>query len=142
MAEAIKQELDSFLQRLPACANSLSVMEAHSFLQRVVVGCKGKRSRGWGTSFSPRVALRHKERGVAAALALVDERMLQLKEPSPFPRPVGAGGVVSAGRHEFAGLSALSISMARGKPPGLGAVGTGIGQPLGTSCGLVVEMNH
>lgn len=85
VAQAIMQELDTFLQRLPAL-RELTFSDGTPFLSaecsRWLQPAKGGSSDGQGgCSLAEEVALRHGEQGVAAALALLDERMAQLKEP-------------------------------------------------------------
>jgi type VI secretion system ImpA/VasJ family protein len=83
VAQAIAQELDGFLQRLPALRD-LAFSDGSPFLPPAcsrwlqpakVVGGEGE------SSLAEEVALRHGEQGVAAALTLLDERMAQLREP-------------------------------------------------------------
>ena len=85
VAQAIMQELETFLQRLPAL-RELTFSDGTPFLSaecsRWLQPAKGGSSDGQGgCSLAEEVALRHGEQGVAAALALLDERMAQLKEP-------------------------------------------------------------
>jgi type VI secretion system protein VasJ len=85
VAQAIMQELETFLQRLPAL-RELTFSDSTPFLSaecsRWLQPAKGGSSDGQGgCSLAEEVALRHGEQGVAAALALLDERMAQLKEP-------------------------------------------------------------
>ncbi|PTT45769.1 type VI secretion system protein TssA [Aeromonas sp. HMWF016] len=85
VAQAIMQELDTFLQRLPTL-RELTFSDGTPFLSaecsRWLQPAKGGSSDGQGgCSLAEEVALRHGEQGVAAALALLDERMAQLKEP-------------------------------------------------------------
>ncbi|WP_421238267.1 type VI secretion system protein TssA [Aeromonas jandaei] len=85
VAQAIMQELETFLQRLPAL-RELTFSDGTPFLSaecsRWLQPAKGGNSDGQGgCSLAEEVALRHGEQGVAAALALLDERMAQLKEP-------------------------------------------------------------
>lgn len=85
VAQAIMQELETFLQRLPAL-RELTFSDGTPFLsaecRRWLQPAKGGSSDGQGgCSLAEEVALRHGEQGVAAALALLDERMAQLKEP-------------------------------------------------------------
>jgi type VI secretion system ImpA/VasJ family protein len=85
VAEAIKQELDSFLQRLPAL-RELTFSDGSSFISpacwRWLQPAQGESSHEDGEHrLAKEVASRHKEQGVVAALTLLDERMLQLKEP-------------------------------------------------------------
>ncbi|MFQ2192295.1 type VI secretion system protein TssA [Aeromonas jandaei] len=85
VAQAIMQELETFLQRLPAL-RELTFSDGTPFLSaecsRWLQPAKGGSSDGQGGgSLAEEVALRHGEQGVAAALALLDERMAQLKEP-------------------------------------------------------------
>ena len=85
VAQAIMQELETFLQRLPAL-RELTFSDGPPFLSaecsRWLQPAKGGSSAGQGgCSLAEEVALRHGEQGVAAALALLDERMAQLKEP-------------------------------------------------------------
>lgn len=85
VAQAIMQELETFLQRLPAL-RELTFSDGTPFLSaecsRWLQPAKAGSSDGQGgCSLAEEVALRHGEQGVAAALALLDERMAQLKEP-------------------------------------------------------------
>ncbi|MEM0553055.1 MULTISPECIES: type VI secretion system protein TssA [Aeromonas] len=85
VAQAIMQELEIFLQRLPTL-RELTFSDGTPFLSaecsRWLQPAKGGSSDGQGgCSLAEEVALRHGEQGVAAALALLDERMAQLKEP-------------------------------------------------------------
>ncbi|WP_421262547.1 type VI secretion system protein TssA [Aeromonas jandaei] len=85
VAQAIMQELETFLQRLPTL-RELTFSDGTPFLSaecsRWLQPAKGGSSDGQrGCSLAEEVALRHGEQGVAAALALLDERMAQLKEP-------------------------------------------------------------
>ncbi|MBW3808296.1 type VI secretion system protein TssA [Aeromonas jandaei] len=85
VAQAIMQELETFLQRLPAL-RELTFSDGTPFLSaecsRWLQPAKGGSGDGQGgCSLAEEVALRHGEQGVAAALALLDERMAQLKEP-------------------------------------------------------------
>lgn len=85
VAQAIMQELDTFLQRLPAL-RELTFSDGTPFLSaecsRWLQPAKGGGGDGQGgCSLAEEVALRHGEQGVAAALALLDERMAQLQEP-------------------------------------------------------------
>lgn len=85
VAQAIMQELETFLQRLPAL-RELTFSDGTPFLSaecsRWLQPAKGGSSDGQGgCSLAEEVALRHGEQGVAAALALLDERIAQLKEP-------------------------------------------------------------
>lgn len=78
------QELDGFLQRLPAL-RELTFSDGSAFLSpecsRWLQPAKGGSGSEGGSSLAEEVAQRHGEQGVAAALALLDERMTQLKEP-------------------------------------------------------------
>lgn len=81
VAQAIAEELGAFLQRLPAL-RELAFSDGSPFLSpecsRWLQPAKG----GSGEAgLAEEVAQRHGEQGVAAALALLDERMAQLKEP-------------------------------------------------------------
>lgn len=85
VAQAIMQELETFLLRLPAL-RELTFSDGTPFLSaecsRWLQPAKGGSGDGQGgCSLAEEVALRHGEQGVAAALALLDERMAQLKEP-------------------------------------------------------------
>ncbi|WP_421201328.1 type VI secretion system protein TssA [Aeromonas enteropelogenes] len=84
VAQAIMQELDGFLQRLPAL-RELTFSDGSAFLSpecsRWLQPAKGGSGSEGGSSLAEEVAQRHGEQGVAAALALLDERMAQLKEP-------------------------------------------------------------
>lgn len=85
VAQAIAQELDGFLQRLPALRD-LTFSDGSPFLppecSRWLQPAKLGGGGGDGeSSLAEEVALRHGEQGVAAALTLLDERMTQLKEP-------------------------------------------------------------
>jgi type VI secretion system protein VasJ len=85
VAQAIMAELDAFLLRLPALreltfsdGTPFISPECSRWLQPAKLGDAGG---GGEFSLAEEVALRHGEQGVAAALALLDERMAQLKEP-------------------------------------------------------------
>lgn len=83
-AQAIAQELDGFLQRLPALRD-LSFSDGSPFLSpdcsRWLQPARGGAGDEGSTSLAEEVAMRHGEQGMAAALTLLDERMTQLKEP-------------------------------------------------------------
>ncbi|WP_421171770.1 type VI secretion system protein TssA [Aeromonas dhakensis] len=84
VAQAIAEELGAFLQRLPAL-RELAFSDGSPFLSpecsRWLQPAKGGSSGSGETGLAEEVAQRHGEQGVAAALALLDERMAQLKEP-------------------------------------------------------------
>jgi type VI secretion-associated protein, VC_A0119 family len=85
VSQAIMQELGSFLQRLPVLtaltfSNGAPFLpaESHRWLQ------SGMEERGKGSGdvcLAKEVAESHEKGGIGAALALLDERMAQLKEP-------------------------------------------------------------
>ncbi|TNI16944.1 type VI secretion system protein TssA [Aeromonas dhakensis] len=81
VAQAIAEELGAFLQRLPAL-RELAFSDGSPFLSpecsRWLQPAKGGSGE---TGLAEEVAQRHGEQGVAAALALLDERIAQLKEP-------------------------------------------------------------
>lgn len=81
VAQAIAEELVTFLQRLPAL-RELAFSDGSPFLSpecsRWLQPAKGGSAE---TGLAEEVAQRHGEQGVAAALALLDERIAQLKEP-------------------------------------------------------------
>ena len=83
-AQAIAQELESFLQRLPAL-RELGFSDGSPFLTpecgRWLQPARGGAAGEGASSLAEEIAQRHGEQGVAAALALLDERMAQLKEP-------------------------------------------------------------
>ncbi|MGY3887149.1 type VI secretion system protein TssA [Aeromonas aquatica] len=83
-AQAIAQELDGFLQRLPALRD-LGFSDGSPFLSvecsRWLQPARGGAGGDGDSSLAEEVALRHGEQGMAAALTLLDERMTQLKEP-------------------------------------------------------------
>lgn len=83
-AQAIVQELDGFLQRLPALRD-LGFSDGSPFLtadcSRWLQPARGGAGGDGDASLAEEVALRHGEQGMAAALTLLDERMTQLKEP-------------------------------------------------------------
>jgi type VI secretion system protein VasJ len=82
--QAIAQELDGFLQRLPALRD-LGFSDGSPFLSadcsRWLQPSRGGTGSDDDSSLAEEVALRHGEQGMAAALTLLDERMTQLKEP-------------------------------------------------------------
>lgn len=84
VAQAIAEELGAFLQRLPAL-RELAFSDGSPFLSpecsRWLQPAKGGSAGSGETGLAEEVAQRHGEQGVAAALALLDERMAQLKEP-------------------------------------------------------------
>ncbi|MCJ2368310.1 type VI secretion system protein TssA [Aeromonas dhakensis] len=84
VAQAIAEELGTFLQRLPAL-RELAFSDGTPFLSpecsRWLQPAKGGSVGSGETGLAEEVALRHGEQGVAAALALLDERIAQLKEP-------------------------------------------------------------
>lgn len=84
VAQAIAEELGAFLQRLPAL-RELAFSDGSPFLSpecsRWLQPAKGGSAGNGETGLAEEVAQRHGEQGVAAALALLDERMAQLKEP-------------------------------------------------------------
>lgn len=82
VAQAIAEELDGFLQRLPALRD-LAFSDGSPFLSpECGRWLQPVRGGGEGEScLAEEIAQRHGEQGVAAALALLDERMAQMKEP-------------------------------------------------------------
>jgi len=84
VAQAIAEELGIFLQRLPAL-RELAFSDGSPFLSpecsRWLQPAKGGSAGSGEAGLAEEVAQRHGEQGVAAALALLDERMAQLKEP-------------------------------------------------------------
>lgn len=84
VAQAIAEELGTFLQRLPAL-RELAFSDGSPFLSpecsRWLQPAKGGSAGGGEAGLAEEVAQRHGEQGVAAALALLDERIAQLKEP-------------------------------------------------------------
>ncbi|BED98654.1 type VI secretion system protein TssA [Aeromonas dhakensis] len=84
VAQAIAEELGAFLQRLPAL-RELAFSDGSPFLSpecsRWLQPAKGGGAGSGEAGLAEEVAQRHGEQGVAAALALLDERMAQLKEP-------------------------------------------------------------
>ncbi|UXB11595.1 type VI secretion system protein TssA [Aeromonas dhakensis] len=84
VAQAIAEELGTFLQRLPAL-RELAFSDGSPFLSpecsRWLQPAKGGSAGSCETGLAEEVAQRHGEQGVAAALALLDERIAQLKEP-------------------------------------------------------------
>ncbi len=84
VAQAIAEELGAFLQRLPAL-RELAFSDGSPFLSpecsRWLQPAKGGSAGSGEAGLAEEVAQRHGEQGVAAALALLDERMAQLKEP-------------------------------------------------------------
>ncbi|MDM5061071.1 type VI secretion system protein TssA [Aeromonas rivipollensis] len=82
VAKAIAEELDGFLQRLPALRD-LAFSDGSPFLSpECGRWLQPVRGGGEGEScLAEEIAQRHGEQGVAAALALLDERMAQMKEP-------------------------------------------------------------
>ena len=84
VAQAIAEELGTFLQRLPAL-RELAFSDGSPFLSpecsRWLQPAKGGSVGSGEAGLAEEVAQRHGEQGVAAALALLDERMAQLKEP-------------------------------------------------------------
>ncbi|ELM3749375.1 MULTISPECIES: type VI secretion system protein TssA [Aeromonas] len=84
VAQAIAEELGAFLQRLPAL-RELAFSDGSPFLSpecsRWLQPAKGGSAGSGEAGLAEEVAQRHGEQGVAAALALLDERMTQLKEP-------------------------------------------------------------
>ncbi|MDU1145503.1 type VI secretion system protein TssA [Aeromonas rivipollensis] len=84
VSQAIAEELDGFLQRLPALRD-LAFSDGSPFLSPEC-GRWLQPGRGGGggegeSCLAEEIAQRHGEQGVAAALALLDERMAQMKEP-------------------------------------------------------------
>lgn len=84
VAQAIAEELGTFLQRLPAL-RELAFSDGSPFLSpecsRWLQPAKGGSAGSGEAGLAEEVAQRHGEQGVAAALTLLDERMAQLKEP-------------------------------------------------------------
>ncbi|WP_337076781.1 type VI secretion system protein TssA [Aeromonas dhakensis] len=84
VAQAIAEELGAFLQRLPAL-RELAFSDGSPFLSpecsRWLQPAKGGGAGSGEAGLAEEVAQRHGEQGIAAALALLDERMAQLKEP-------------------------------------------------------------
>ncbi|TNI13859.1 type VI secretion system protein TssA [Aeromonas veronii] len=84
VAQAIMAELDAFLQRLPALRD-LTFSDGSPFLSpecsRWLQPAKSSGGGSGQAELVEEVALRHGEQGIAAALALLDERMAQMKEP-------------------------------------------------------------
>ncbi|WP_043826197.1 type VI secretion system protein TssA [Aeromonas veronii] len=84
VAQAIMAELDAFLQRLPALRD-LTFSDGSPFLSpecsRWLQPAKSSGGGSGQAELAEEVALRHGEQGIAAALALLDERMAQMKEP-------------------------------------------------------------
>ncbi|HAU4928866.1 type VI secretion system protein TssA [Aeromonas hydrophila] len=84
VAQAIAEELGTFLQRLPAL-RELAFSDGSPFLSpecsRWLQPAKGGGAGSGEAGLAEEVAQRHGEQGVAAALALLDERIAQLKEP-------------------------------------------------------------
>lgn len=84
VAQAIAEELGAFLQRLPAL-RELAFSDGSPFLSpecsRWLHSAKGGSADSGEAGLAEEVAQRHSEQGVAAALALLDERIAQLKEP-------------------------------------------------------------
>lgn len=84
VAQAIAEELGAFLQRLPAL-RELAFSDGSPFLSpecsRWLQPAKGGSVGSGEAGLAKEVAQRHGEQGVAAALALLDERIAQLKEP-------------------------------------------------------------
>ncbi|WP_368230191.1 type VI secretion system protein TssA [Aeromonas sp. R10-1] len=84
VAQAIAEELGTFLQRLPAL-RELVFSDGSPFLSpecsRWLQPAKGGSAGSGEAGLAEEVAQRHGEQGVAAALALLDERIAQLKEP-------------------------------------------------------------
>ncbi|MGL6303448.1 type VI secretion system protein TssA, partial [Aeromonas caviae] len=84
VAQAIAEELGAFLQRLPAL-RELAFSDGSPFLSpecsRWLQPAKGGSVGSGEAGLAEEVAQRHGEQGVAAALALLDERIAQLKEP-------------------------------------------------------------
>ncbi|WP_349921902.1 type VI secretion system protein TssA [Aeromonas veronii] len=83
VAQAIKEELAAFLQRLPAL-RELGFSDGTPFFPSECERWLQPVNRGAGEaggSLGEEVAQRHGEQGMAAALTLLDERMQQLQEP-------------------------------------------------------------
>ncbi|MDX7900616.1 type VI secretion system protein TssA [Aeromonas media] len=84
VARAIAEELDGFLQRLPALRD-LAFSDGSPFLSpecgRWLQPVRGGGGGEGESCLAEEIAQRHGEQGVAAALALLDERMAQMKEP-------------------------------------------------------------
>ncbi|MNZ26895.1 hypothetical protein D3C78_441000 [compost metagenome] len=84
VARAIAEELDGFLQRLPALRD-LAFSDGSPFLPpecgRWLQPVRGGGGGEGASCLAEEIAQRHGEQGVAAALALLDERMAQMKEP-------------------------------------------------------------
>ncbi|WP_323899129.1 type VI secretion system protein TssA [Aeromonas hydrophila] len=84
VAQAIAEELGTFLLRLPAL-RELTFSDGTPFLSpecsRWLQPAKGGSAGSGEAGLAEEVAQRHGEQGIAAALALLDERMTQLKEP-------------------------------------------------------------
>ncbi len=84
VAQAIAEELGTFLQRLPAL-RELAFSDGSPFLSpecgRWLQPAKGGSAGSGEAGLAEEVAQRHGEQGIAAALALLDERIAQLKEP-------------------------------------------------------------
>ncbi|MBS4635047.1 MULTISPECIES: type VI secretion system protein TssA [Aeromonas] len=84
VAQAIAEELGAFLQRLPAL-RELAFSDGSPFLSpecsRWLQPAKGGSVGSGEAGLAEEVAQRYGEQGVAAALALLDERIAQLKEP-------------------------------------------------------------
>ncbi|WP_429073911.1 type VI secretion system protein TssA [Aeromonas veronii] len=84
VVQAIMAELDAFLQRLPALRD-LTFSDGSPFLSpecsRWLQPAKSSGGGSGQAELAEEVALRHGEQGIAAALALLDERMAQMKEP-------------------------------------------------------------
>lgn len=84
VAQAIAEELGAFLQRLPTL-RELAFSDGSPFLSpecgRWLQPAKGGSAGSGEAGLAEEVAQRHGEQGVAAALALLDERIAQLKEP-------------------------------------------------------------
>ncbi|TNI72007.1 type VI secretion system protein TssA [Aeromonas media] len=84
VAKAIAEELDGFLQRLPALRD-LAFSDGSPFLSpecgRWLQPVRGGGGGEGESCLAEEIAQRHGEQGVAAALALLDERMAQMKEP-------------------------------------------------------------
>lgn len=83
VAQAIREELGGFLQRLPAL-RELGFSDGSPFLPPECSRWLQPANSGAGEaggSLGEEVAQRHGEQGMAAALSLLDERMQQLQEP-------------------------------------------------------------